>query len=166
MRHERQIFNRVETESLTKPRFRGIVPKSTISGVVAQTFTTLIAAHTALMRIMAVPKSISPSEPPATHLHEARDACKRALEMEFYNADYHANLGYVYHKAGLTSTANTSFEEALKWDPEQSVALKYYTGKRRDSAAEEPGLFAGLFSKFKKDNGKAKKHPSRPAKKR
>jgi curved DNA-binding protein CbpA len=60
-----------------------------------------------------------------TRLHEARDACKKALEMEFYNADYHANLGYVYHQAGLTSTAKECFNEALKWDPEHPLALKY-----------------------------------------
>ena len=52
-----------------------------------------------------------------TRLHEARDACKKALEIEFYNADYHANLGFVYQQAGLTSTARESFEEALKSGP-------------------------------------------------
>jgi curved DNA-binding protein CbpA len=58
-------------------------------------------------------------------LHEARDSCKKALEMEFYNADYHSNLGFVYLQAGLTSTAVESFNEALKWDPEHPMALKY-----------------------------------------
>jgi curved DNA-binding protein CbpA len=60
-----------------------------------------------------------------TRLHEARDVCKKALEMEFYNADYHANLGYVYHQAGLKSTAAECFREALKWDPEHALAVKY-----------------------------------------
>lgn len=60
-----------------------------------------------------------------TRLHEARDVCKKALEMEFYNADYHANLGYVYYQAGLTSTAAECFHEALKWDPEHALAMKY-----------------------------------------
>lgn len=63
-----------------------------------------------------------------TRLHEARDACKKALEMEFYSADYHANLGFVYHQAGLTSTARQSFEEALKWDPEHPLARKFLKG--------------------------------------
>ncbi|MFQ5512197.1 MAG: DnaJ domain-containing protein [Candidatus Krumholzibacteriia bacterium] len=60
-----------------------------------------------------------------TRLHEARDVCKKALEMEFYNADYHANLGFVYHQAGLKSTANECFREAMKWDPEHPIATKY-----------------------------------------
>ncbi len=63
-----------------------------------------------------------------TRLHEARDVCKKALEMEFYNADYHANLGYVYHQAGLKSTAMESFSEALKWDPDHPLASKYVHG--------------------------------------
>jgi curved DNA-binding protein CbpA len=78
-----------------------------------------------------------------TRLHEARDACKKALEMEFYNADYHANLGFVYSQAGLTSTARESFEEALKWDPEHPLALKYIRGGKGRG-----GLFKGLLSLF------------------
>jgi len=60
-----------------------------------------------------------------TRLHEARDVCKKALEIEFYNADYHANLGFVYHQAGLKSTSLESFREALKWDSEHPLATKY-----------------------------------------
>jgi curved DNA-binding protein CbpA len=63
-----------------------------------------------------------------TRLHEARDVCKKALELEFYNADYHANLGYVYYQAGLKSTATECFKEALKWDPDHALASKYLTG--------------------------------------
>lgn len=81
-----------------------------------------------------------------THLHAARDACKKALEMEFYNADYHANLGFVYYQAGLTSTADECFEEALKWDPEHQVAIKYYKRGERDEG--KGGLF-GLFRRSK-----------------
>jgi curved DNA-binding protein CbpA len=101
-----------------------------------------------------------------THLHEARDACKRALEMEFYNADYHANLGFVYHQAGLTSTANECFVEALKWDPEHPVATKYYTGGKVKQA-ENHGNLGGIFSFLKRPketNGpKAKQRPGKAA---
>ena len=98
-----------------------------------------------------------------THLHEARDSCKRALEMEFYNADYHANLGYVYHQAGLSSTADESFAEALKWDPEHPLALKYYGGVGPgQKAAGGGGPLAGILKFFtggeedKKPKGKGK----------
>jgi len=84
-----------------------------------------------------------------THLHEARDSCKRALETEFYNADYHANLGYVYHQAGLSSTADESFAEALKWDPEHALALKYYGGPGGGKkAAGGGGPLAGILKFF------------------
>lgn len=59
-----------------------------------------------------------------TKLHEARDSCKKAVQMEFYNADYHANLGFVYFKAGLKSLAVKHFSSALKWDPENMIAKK------------------------------------------
>jgi curved DNA-binding protein CbpA len=85
-----------------------------------------------------------------THLHEARDACKRALEMEFYNADYHANLGFVYYQAGLTSTADECFEEALKWDTEHKVARRYY---QKDTKSEGKGGFLGLFKRSKDKKG-------------
>jgi curved DNA-binding protein CbpA len=98
-----------------------------------------------------------------THLHEARDSCKKALEMEFYNADYHANLGFVYHQAGLTSTADESFNEALKWDPEHPVALKYHSSRKGTGAGDGKGL-GGLLSWFKRPK-KAEKPKRRAPKK-
>ena len=93
-----------------------------------------------------------------THLHEARDACKKALEMEFYNADYHANLGFVYHQAGLTSTADECFAEALKWDPEHELALRYQGGGKKAAQSSKSKGIGGLFAFF----GFGKKEP--PAK--
>jgi curved DNA-binding protein CbpA len=78
-----------------------------------------------------------------TRLHEARDACKKALEMEFYNADYHANLGYVYHQAGLKSTADEHFRESIKWDPDHALALKYLSGNDK---TRNGGFMKGLLS--------------------
>ncbi len=79
----------------------------------------------------------------STRLHEARDACKKALEMEFYNADYHSNLGFVYHQAGLDSTAQESFAEALRWDPEQALALKHLNN---DGQKKGGGFLKNLMS--------------------
>lgn len=102
-----------------------------------------------------------------TNLHEARDACKKSLEMEFYNADYHANLGFVYMQAGLASTAMESFEEALKWDPDHPVALRYIKNAKnpKAAAADAKGKDnggsggGGLFGLFKK---KAEEKPAKP----
>jgi curved DNA-binding protein CbpA len=89
-----------------------------------------------------------------TQLHEARDACKKALEMEFYNADYHANLGFVYMQAGLTKTALESFEEALKWDPDHPVALRYARNAKNPGSVPQgntkPKTGGGLFGMFRK----------------
>ena len=82
-----------------------------------------------------------------TRLHEARDSCKKALEVEFYNADYHANLGYVYLKAGLKSTAIEAFKEALKWDPDHELALKHQDGEA--SKPKEGGLLQSLKNLFR-----------------
>lgn len=88
-----------------------------------------------------------------TRLHEARDACRRAIEMEWYNADYHANLGFVYFKVGLKSTALKHFKEALKWDPDNPIASKYISLSGDDDEKEIGPIdklvkgFKGFFSK-------------------
>lgn len=105
-----------------------------------------------------------------TNLHEARDACKKALEIEFYNADYHANLGFVYMQAGLTSTAEESFEEALKWDPEHGIANKYSTKGKKASGSDGGFSLGSILSLFRKGGSgakeKGKKKRGRPQKER
>jgi len=91
-----------------------------------------------------------------TRLHEARDACLKAIEMEFYNADYHANLGFVYFKAGLKKVAVKHFKEAIKWDPENPIAKKYLSiGGDEDDDKKETGPIdkmvagvKGIFSRI------------------
>ena len=85
-----------------------------------------------------------------TRLHEARDMCKKALEMEFYNADYHANLGFVYTQAGLKSTADECFLEALNWDPEHRLALKYMQKNQPSGGKGVLDGLRGLFGGSKK----------------
>lgn len=80
-----------------------------------------------------------------TNLHEARDACKKAIQIEFYNADYHANLGFVYFKAGLKSQAIKHFSDALKWDPSNPVASKFMS-KVSDTKIQESGPIDKMIS--------------------
>jgi tetratricopeptide (TPR) repeat protein len=88
-----------------------------------------------------------------TRLHEARDACRKAIQMEFYNADYHANLGFVYFKAGLKEIAIKHFKEALKWDPDNPIASKYVSIGGEDTKPEIGPIdkivagLKGLFSR-------------------
>lgn len=73
-------------------------------------------------------------------LHKARDMCRRAVEAEPYNADYHAQLGFVYLQAGLTKTAMDCFDTALSYDPGHSMALRFH--------AKEDGKNEGLLGKL------------------
>ncbi len=60
------------------------------------------------------------------NLHKARDLCRRAVEAEPYNADFHAHLGFVYLQAGLAKTAEECFATALAYDQQQELALANY----------------------------------------
>lgn len=83
-------------------------------------------------------------------LHEARDACRKAIEIEFYSADFHANLGFVYFKAGLKNLAVKHFKDSLKWDPDHNLAKKVMAQLDGGSAYGESGPIDKLVSGFKK----------------
>ena len=87
-------------------------------------------------------------------LHEARDACKKALQMEFYNPDYHANLGFVYFKAGLKNLAVKHFKDALKWDSDNYIAKKYMA-LMESKVANEVGPIDKMISSIKNIFAKA-----------
>lgn len=87
----------------------------------------------ALMALRAIVKAV-PNDPEyqsvygyllaqtGEKLHEARDACRRALAAEPYNAEYHARLGYVYLRAGLQNSARQCAEKALEINPRLPLA--------------------------------------------
>jgi curved DNA-binding protein CbpA len=87
----------------------------------------------------------------SSDLHEARDACRKAIEIEFYSADFHANLGFVYFKAGLKNLAVKHFTEALKWDADHSLARKVMSQMDGgNSRYGNTGPIDKLFSGIKK----------------
>ena len=53
----------------------------------------------------------------------AIDLCKRAIELQFYSADHHANLARVYLAAGNRKKALESVESGLKIHPEDDYLL-------------------------------------------
>jgi curved DNA-binding protein CbpA len=57
-------------------------------------------------------------------LKEAEEALQQAIKLEPFNADLHANLGLIYVKAGIKKKALSSFQKALKIDPEHDKARK------------------------------------------
>lgn len=53
----------------------------------------------------------------------AIDLCKRAIELQFYSADHHANLARVYLAAGNRKKALESVEAGFKIHPENDDYL-------------------------------------------
>lgn len=80
-------------------------------------------------------------------LHAARDLCRRAVEAEPFNADFHAQLGYVYLKAGLAKTADGCFREALRWDPHHELARKHAGTDKADAGHRGGGWLRGLVKR-------------------
>ena len=60
------------------------------------------------------------------NLHAARDHCRYAVEAEPFEADHQARLGFVYQQAGLQRTADKCFEEALRIEPRNAIALSHH----------------------------------------
>ncbi len=81
-------------------------------------------------------------------LHQAEEACRKAIALEPTNAEHLVLLGKIYGKAGLQSRALAQFQEALKWDPEHPAALKELEALGEKKAS--PSLGDWLSRKKKK----------------
>ncbi len=53
---------------------------------------------------------------------EARDAYRRALELDAHHADAHVNLGRLLHEQGLVEEAERHYRLALREDPDHATA--------------------------------------------
>src|SRR3989440_3902831 len=53
---------------------------------------------------------------------EARDAYRRALELDAHHADAHVNLGRLVHEEGLVEEAERHYRLALRENPEHATA--------------------------------------------
>jgi len=53
----------------------------------------------------------------------AIELCKRAIELQFYNGDHHANLARVYVAAGNRKKALETIEAGLKIHPEDEALI-------------------------------------------
>ncbi len=74
-------------------------------------------------------------------LHTARDLCRRAIEIEPFDAKHHARLAAVYAAAGLEALARRHCEEALKIDPAEALARRHLSRQR---PAGKRGLLGSL----------------------
>jgi tetratricopeptide (TPR) repeat protein len=57
-------------------------------------------------------------------MKEAEEVLLKAIKLEPFNADLYANLGLIYIKAELKKKAQSSFQKALKIDPQHDKAKK------------------------------------------
>jgi len=57
-------------------------------------------------------------------MKEAEEVLLKAIKLEPFNADLHANLGLIYIRAGLKKKAQSSFQKALKIDSQHDKAKK------------------------------------------
>jgi tetratricopeptide (TPR) repeat protein len=53
---------------------------------------------------------------------EARDAYRRALELDAHHADAHVNLGRLLHEQGLVEEAERHYRQALRENPDHATA--------------------------------------------
>ena len=53
---------------------------------------------------------------------EARDAYRRALELDAHHADAHVNLGRLLHEQGLAEEAERHYRQALRESPDHATA--------------------------------------------
>jgi curved DNA-binding protein CbpA len=77
---------------------------------------------------------------------EAEKHFLKAIEINPMNVNTYLHLGRLYKDAHLNNKALAVFQEALRWDPENKVALQEIeeiSGVRKSKG----GLFGGLFKK-------------------
>ncbi len=58
-------------------------------------------------------------------LHEAREACEKAVKLSPNNADFHVNLAIIYRDAGIKSVAERYLRKALNIEPNNQRARSW-----------------------------------------
>jgi len=72
------------------------------------------------------------------------DAIEAALKIEPLNGLFHREAGKLYLMAGLKSKAERHFEEALKWNPQDTEVSRHLTALKPDSDSKNLlGTFLG-----------------------
>ncbi len=80
-------------------------------------------------------------------LHEAREACEKAVKLSPYNADYHVNLAIIYRDVGIKSMAERYLRKALNIDPKNQRARSWLKEGDKKSFLKNILFFFGLEKK-------------------
>ena len=99
-------------KELKKGNFQGAIDNFTSA-------TKLKPDNTSYLSYLSLAYSKAPGK-----MKEAEETLLKAIKLEPFNADLHANLGLIYIKAGLKKKAQSSFQKALKIDPQHDKAKK------------------------------------------
>ena len=97
---------------LKKGNFQGAIDNFTLA-------IQLKPDNTSYMSYLSLAYSKVPGK-----MKEAEEVLLKAIKLEPFSADLHANLGLIYNKAGLKKKAQNSFQKALKIDPKHDKAQK------------------------------------------
>ncbi len=80
-------------------------------------------------------------------LHEAREACEKAVKLAPHNADYHVNLAIIYRDAGIKSMAERYLRKALNIDPNDQRARSWLEERDKKSFLKNILSIFGLEKK-------------------
>ena len=84
-------------------------------------------------------------------LKEAVVAYEKALEIEPYNYRWHISLGRIYRAAKMPIRAKKSFEEVLRWDDGNAVAMRELAQLDEEiDGGRKKGFLEGIVSALKK----------------
>ncbi len=73
------------------------------------------------------------------------DAIEAAIKLEPHNPQFHREAGKLYLQAGLKAKAERHFEEALKWNPDDTEVKRHMAELR--SPGEPKNLLGSLFGR-------------------
>ena len=79
--------------------------------------------------------------------HNAEKNLQKAIELEPWNAEHHAALGMLYYLAKMNARAESSFRQALSFDPENTMAKK---GLEKIAPGDKPSLSKTVGNFLKK----------------
>jgi|GEM_PF-1151220 len=78
---------------------------------------------------------------------EAEEHFLRAIELTPMNINTYLHLGRLYREARMYLKAVKTFNEALRWDPENKIALKELQEIEREQKSKSKGFLNKLFGK-------------------
>lgn len=81
---------------------------------------------------------------------EAREFCEKAVEMEPFNPELYLNLAEVYRAANIKDKAMKIYEDVLKIDPANDIALMNINKLAEESVHNEDSFIKKTLKRWRK----------------